>query len=71
MDPKLVLFLVLGAIATSGTEFECYSVNYFATRCYRFSFGEECQPWQLDQCTPYKITLYDPVCPRYFCVRLL
>ena len=61
-----ILFFLVSFVASDN--FSCYVRFHYAKVCHRFSFENDCQPYQLDKCTPTRVTHKDFHCPRYFCV---
>ena len=64
---KFAIFFSLFVYVTS-LKYSCYVRTYFAKLCYQFDFEGSCQPWQLEECQPIRVTTMDYHCPRYFCV---
>ena len=62
----ILFFSLLGTVAA--VQYSCYVRTYFAKLCYQFDFQGSCQPWQLENCQPIRVTTQEYHCPRYFCV---
>ena len=66
---KVAIFLSF-LVTFVASDFSCYVRFHYAKVCYRFVFENDCQPYQLDKCTPTRTTHKDFHCPRYFCVSI-
>lgn len=48
--------------------YECTTEYKFSKKCYFYKFQNNCVPWNLDACEPFKVKKNEPKCPKYNCI---